>query len=45
MSPRKPTKGDPVGRLKRELAVAIQEENYEEAARLRDLITELEGSA
>ena len=37
--------GDPVGRLKRELAVVIQEENYEEAARLRDRITELEGSA
>lgn len=37
--------GDPVGTLKRELAIAIQEENYEEAARLRDRITELEGSS
>jgi bifunctional DNase/RNase len=37
--------GDPVGKLKRELAIAVQEENYEEAARLRDRITELEGSS
>lgn len=34
---------DVVGRLKQELASAVREENYEEAARLRDRITELEG--
>lgn len=37
--------GDLVGRLKQELASAVREENYEEAARLRDRITELEGSS
>lgn len=37
--------GDLVGRLKQELASAVREENYEEAARLRDRITELEDSA
>ena len=37
--------GDLVGRLKRELGIAIRDENYEEAARLRDRITELEGSS
>lgn len=31
--------------LKRELGAAVREENYEEAARLRDRITELEGSS
>lgn len=36
--------GDLVGRLKQELASAVREENYEEAARLRDRITELEGA-
>lgn len=34
---------DVVGRLKQQLASAVREENYEEAARLRDRITELEG--
>ena len=34
---------DPVVQLKGELSAALQEENYEEAARLRDRITELEG--
>ncbi len=37
--------GDLVGKLKQELASAVREENYEEAARLRDRITELEGSS
>lgn len=36
---------DPLGKLKHELAIAVQEENYEEAARLRDRITELEDSS
>lgn len=34
---------DPVVQLKGELSVALQEEDYEEAARLRDRISELEG--
>lgn len=34
---------DVVGRLKQQLASAVREEDYEEAARLRDRITELEG--
>ena len=36
---------DLIDRLKNELGVAVHDENYEEAARLRDQITDLEGSS
>lgn len=39
------SQGDLVGRLKDELRAAVREENYEEAARIRDCITEIEGSS